>query len=343
MNIMLCESSDKHKYNTAKARKDTREIVKGMGYRDVALFHNNHPKALIPAEIVISCVRALLSAKKGDNLFFQYPYYPAVVNKTIFSILRFGKRLRHYKVTMLIHDVIALRSRLGDPDGGQKALHSEAAAWEWIDNVICHTENMKAALEKTGIPIHFSVLGPFYYLYEGETRERAYSDAPVVMVAGNLLKEKCGYVYELSNVKDVKFDLFGTNYTGKNNEHIHYRGKFEPVELISHLDGQFGLVWDGDSVDTCSGDFGNYLKYNSPHKFSLYLAAGVPLIVWRESALAKYVEENEIGLCVDSLTELPAVFNAISPQAYEKMCLNVMDLRKRIINGENLKLVLKSE
>lgn len=337
MNIMLCESADKHKYNAAKARKDTREIVKGMGYRDIVLFHNHHPKPLISVEIMMNSVRALLAAKKEDNLFFQYPYYPSVVNRTIFSILRIGKKIKHYKVTMLIHDVIALRSRLGDPDGGQKALRSEAAAWKWIDNVICHTENMRAALEKTGADVHFSVLGPFDYLYDGAVCERAYAKSPTVMIAGNLAKEKCAYVYELSHVEDVRFDLFGTNYTGVHNERIQYRGKFEPVELISHLDGQFGLVWDGDSVDTCSGDYGNYLKYNSPHKFSLYLAAGVPLIVWKESALAKYVEQNRIGITVRSLKELKNILHDLREQEYNDMLKNVMGVREEIIRGRHLR------
>ena len=333
---MLCESS-KHKYNAAKARKDTREIIKGMGYNDIVLFYNNHPKPLIALEIIINSIKALMYAKKGDNIFFQYPYYPAFVNRTIFSILRFGKKLKHYRVTMLIHDVIALRSRLGDSDEGQKALHSEVSAWKWIDNVICHTENMKAALEKVGVNVHYSVLGPFYFLYNGEVCKRTYSNFPVVMVAGNLSKEKCKYVYELSNVKNVRFDLFGTNYTGLKNEHIRYRGKYEPVELISHLDGQFGLVWDGDRIDTCSGNYGNYLKYNSPHKFSLYLAAGVPVIVWKESALAEYVEKNCIGLTVHNLKELKKVLNDLHEREYNEMVENVFRVRESIIHGRQLK------
>ena len=337
---MLCESADKHKYNAAKARKDTREIVKGMGYNDIVLFYNNHPKPLISLEIIINSIRALMYAKKGDNIFFQYPYYPAFVNRTIFSILRFGKKLKHYRVTMLIHDVIALRSRLGDSDGGQRALHSEVSAWKWIDNVICHTENMKAALEKAEANVHYSVLGPFYFLYNGEVCKRTYSNFPVVMVAGNLSKEKCKYVYELSNVKNVRFDLFGTNYTGLKNEYIRYRGKYEPVELISHLDGQFGLVWDGDGVDTCSGDYGNYLKYNSPHKFSLYLAAGVPVIVWQESALASYVQEAGIGICICSLMELPTYLSNMQEEAYDRMVANVMQARKNILSGNRLREIL---
>ena len=56
-----------------------------------------------------------------------------------------------------------------------------------------------------------------------------------------------------------------------------YFGSFLPDELPAALEGGFGLVWDGDSAETCSGVFGEYLRYNNSHKASLYLASGFPL------------------------------------------------------------------
>lgn len=57
-------------------------------------------------------------------------------------------------------------------------------------------------------------------------------------------------------------------------------------------------------VFTCNGGFDEYLKYNNPHKFSLYLAARVSVIVWSQSTLANFVRGNEIGLCRDCLQDL---------------------------------------
>ena len=50
----------------------------------------------------------------------------------------------------------------------------------------------------------------------------------------------------------------------------------------------------------CTGQYGEYLKINSPFKFSLYLAANRPVVVWSKSALASYVKEYKLGICVDS-------------------------------------------
>ncbi|NRO11242.1 Beta-1,6-galactofuranosyltransferase WbbI [Lactobacillus helveticus] len=48
---------------------------------------------------------------------------------------------------------------------------------------------------------------------------------------------------------------------------------------------------------------GNYLRYNDPHKLSLYLASGIPVIIWKKAAEAKFVEENKVGITVDSLED----------------------------------------
>ena len=50
-----------------------------------------------------------------------------------------------------------------------------------------------------------------------------------------------------------------------------YKGKFSP-ENISFIEGNWGLVWDGDQLETCHGKLGEYLRINSSHKISLYIA-----------------------------------------------------------------------
>lgn len=73
-----------------------------------------------------------------------------------------------------------------------------------------------------------------------------------------------------------------------------------------------GLVWDGESVDSCTGQYGEYLKINSPFKFSLYLAANRPVVVWSKSALASYVKEYKLGICVDSLKDIEKTIKSLT-------------------------------
>ena len=336
MNLLLCESADREGATAGKARVDVRDILLNKGYSDVVLFHNGRAKLIIMLEIIAGCLRTVAKAKKGDQVFFQYPYYSKFVHRIIFGLLSFGKRVKGYTVCMLIHDVMAMRSDVWMTEAGKNALRSEVKAWRWIDRVICHSKNMRAAFREVCDFDRYAVLGPFDYLYNGPTCARKYSPCPVVMFAGNLNRPKCGFVYRLSEIDGVKFDLFGPRYTGGQTEDIRHRGTFPPDELVSHLDGQFGLVWDGDAIETCTGYFGEYLKYNSPHKFSLYLAAGVPVIVWKESALAEYVEKNRVGLAVRDLRELKNVLNDLQEQEYNEMMENVMRVRAGMIRGQQL-------
>lgn len=85
-------------------------------------------------------------------------------------------------------------------------------------------------------------------------------------------------------------------------------------EFIKHIDADFGLVWDGDSLDGCSGEYGQYLKWNSPHKVSFYLRAGLPLIIWKEAAVAPIIEEAGAGITIWSLKELDDKLANLTPE-----------------------------
>ncbi len=106
-------------------------------------------------------------------------------------------------------------------------------------------------------------------------------------------------------------------------EKFNIKGFMLPNKLIGEAEGDFGLVWDGDSVDSCSGDWGEYLKVNTPHKISLYIRCGLPVIVWREAAMAGFIEENGIGISIDSLRDIEGVYERMTQDEYEQMCDNV--------------------
>ncbi|MCD8291580.1 MAG: hypothetical protein LUC91_08805 [Prevotella sp.] len=298
------------------------------------MFRSKSHKFIIFCRIIIGCLRGIIEAGRGDNIFIQYPYYPAIVNQIIIRFLQTGRLLKHYKTILLIHDVVSLRSEYIT----RRNLQKEIKLFNCIDKVVCHNDKMKQVLTNNGGRGNYSILGPFDYLYSKGPIDIDFQGKLHVIIAGNLIKKKCGYVYKLSEIKGCKFNLYGISYSGISNDSILYKGQYHPNKLIENLDGSFGLVWDGDSIETCIGKFGEYLKYNCPHKFSLYLAAGIPLIVWKESAIAFYVEKYGLGLCVDSLYQLSSL--NIAKGDYMKMRANVLEYRKGIITGEHLKNAL---
>ena len=104
-------------------------------------------------------------------------------------------------------------------------------------------------------------------------------------------------------------------------------------QLIATASGHFGLVWDGDSLDACSGDMGEYLRYNNPHKTSLYIRCHLPIIIWKQAALAPFVSQRGIGLCVDSLREIGSALNALTPERYAEMRHRVEELSLQLSQG----------
>lgn len=68
-----------------------------------------------------------------------------------------------------------------------------------------------------------------------------------------------------------------------------------------------------------------------------YLRAGLPIIVWRQSAIAQLAEERNVGIVVNSLTELTEVLKSVTPADYKALKASVRQLAKEINNGENLK------
>lgn len=336
MNIVLCENAEKRAYTAGnKARTDTVQILVDAGYKHIPLFRSKSNKVVIILQMLWGITKTFWLAGKGDNVFIQYPYYPEAVNGSLIMLLSFGRIIKQYKICLLIHDSVGLRNN----ETGLEILSREVKMLNRADNIISHNEKMTQEFQSVRGQKNYYTLGPFDYLYSGDLADCEYEKVPTICVAGNLSQEKCGYLYKIDQIKKCKFNLYGLGYTGVTSENIEYKGAFAPEELIAHLHGSFGLVWDGDSLDTCDGMYGRYLKFNNPHKFSLYMAAGLPVIVWKESALASYVEKFRIGICVNSLYELND--RCISEKQYNILRNNVLSYRRRIIAGEHLKEIVE--
>ena len=112
-----------------------------------------------------------------------------------------------------------------------------------------------------------------------------------------------------------------------------FKGFVPSDQLIEQVSAHFGLIWEGDSIHTCSGDLGIYQKINNPHKASLYIRCNLPIIIWKEAALASFVAENKIGVCIDSLEELDSILSSISAESYNEMVRNIKEINKKIASG----------
>lgn len=283
--------------------------------------------------------KELIKLDKGDIVAIQYPLANKCSN---FSriIKRFNKKINF---VLLIHDVDSIRYKDKKEELKISKIRREKEEIGVISNsnyVIVHNSFMKKELEKMGVKNkNLFELEIFDYLADSIKPNKIKSDA--VIIAGNLMKEKAKYLGELYKIKNVNFNLYGKGYESKEEDkNIDYKGSFLPEELPSKLEGKFGLIWDGDSIDTCNGFYGQYMRYNNPHKVSLYLVSEIPVIVWSKSAMSKFVEENKLGFSIDSLNDINKKIKKISDKEYDIMKTNCKKISSKLLKGYYLSRII---
>lgn len=66
-------------------------------------------------------------------------------------------------------------------------------------------------------------------------------------------------------------------------------------------------------------NYQEYTKYNSPHKVSLYVALGLPVIVWQDSAIADFVVKYRLGFAISSLSEIDPLMASIEEDELKQL------------------------
>ena len=327
-----------------KARNDVEEIVKREGYQPLLLTVDDWYQmgtAKAQQHKAKALAQSFSQLKSGDQLLIQFPmlHHSFFTTRLVRKIQRRG-----VKVYFIIHDLEALRYANLDtvPLKHKIRVHlQESSLLKIADGVIAHNPIMKSVLVDKGIAENKIVsLGIFDYLIPNFQEKTGLTKNQPIIVAGNLAQEKAGYLYQLP--ARPAYNLYGVGFDESRalaNET--YFGSFLPDELPVALEGGFGLVWDGDSAETCSGVFGEYLRYNNSHKASLYLASGFPLVVWKQSALSHFVLEKGCGIAVESLHDLSQAIEQLDDKDYQDLLVTAKRIGQKIREGFYLTKALR--
>ncbi|WGE89331.1 sugar transferase [Actinobacillus arthritidis] len=334
----IVELSTEHNHAGSKAVQDVYEIALSLGYEENIIRTATTVDSFI-AKIqrqilfLIDWIKVYLSIEANSVVLIQNPYHHKQLIRN--WVLNRLKRTKKVKFISLVHDVEELR----------KSLYSNYYKNEFetmlslADSIIVHNDKMKSFFIKKGYSEDKLIsLGIFDYLQKSVDKKRVIFER-AISVAGNLDIKKSAYIAQLGSLGAIKAHLYGPNF-----EHsleafpnIEYHGSFPATEIPQKLVSGFGLVWDGQSIETCTGDFGEYLQYNNPHKLSLYLSSGMPVVIWDKVAEADFVKKHNVGLCVSSLNELQDKLNVMTEQEFEEMVNNVEKQTAYLMSGEYTK------
>ena len=329
--ISLTKLTNSHDASV-KPRTDIAQFLTGPDTRVVNVPINVNSKFSKAVGIGWTLGAYLREAIIGANpqvVYIQYPAYSAVVMDHALKIIR---EKSSAKIVLLVHDIESLRMSADHPE----FLAAEIRRFNSVDGLIVHNQAMADWLSDHGVTVPMPQLQLFDYV----NPQRLITDATSsnICFAGNLRKAQF-----LNDVpfKQLQVDVFGDGLTLTNSQLIDHGSK-SPDELPKYLTDRFGLIWDGNSADTCSGEYGEYLKYNSPHKASLYLSSGLPVIVWSQSALAPVVKSLGVGFAVDSLADIEPMLSELSDVDDRRMKAAALLVALKLRSGQMIESAVSS-
>ncbi|MBP5371200.1 MAG: hypothetical protein J6Y55_04670 [Bacteroidales bacterium] len=306
---------------SSKATEDVRTILtKSFLVKEKVLTRRFRNKLIGPIEFIIKFCCVCFFIPKGNIVFVQYP----MVNISAFT--RVIHLLKRFTSIAIIHDLQSYRY-----ENQYHKREQELGIINSFDFVIVHSEKMRNLLQNDGIRTKMIVLQAFDYLLPQKMDIQKKEN--VVVFAGAL--HKSGFLQDMNKITEtsLSYNLYGViREELKTPSFVTYKGLFSPND-VSVVEGEWGLLWDGNSIENCEGQFGRYLEIIAPHKFSLYLACGLKIIVWEKSAMASLVEKRNLGIIVKDLYEVSPKISALSEKEKAEMGKNVTRIKEEIRTG----------
>ena len=318
-----------------KAYTDIAEIAKGMSYEVLNIMPYSDSEDADDA--LISRIDGITAGVlPGDMVVYQYPSFDgARFDENFIDRMK----VRGITVTVFIHDVFALFLSADGSGFHDMNLFNKA------DYVITHGHKMSKWLEEHGVKTPMITKNLFDYLIDEPEAKIENELKKELVVCGNLLKSP--FLVEWNS--ETPLTAYGpASIVGRDGisqkmplaEKVDYKGQLSQDELLRAIPkDKFGLAWDTDMPENMFenanfyGFFKNYTRYNNPHKISLYLTMGMPVIVWHESAVAELVEKYHLGLTIYSLSEIDARIQALSEEDLERFKQAANQFSRLLRNG----------
>lgn len=330
----IVEVTDAFNHAGTKATNDIVTIANELGFEKLFLqMRTSRPGCIAKVNrqwgYCIDWSNCYKTISNNSLVLLQHPFhYPQLTREKILYQL---KKKKHIKFISFVHDVEELRIFRYNTYYKREFEFMLKIA----DVIVVHNQIMKNFFMNQGVDERKLITLEIFDYLQDSVKDKISQYENCLVIAGNLDARKCKYISQLNELQNIKIELYGPNFDEKMRqyENITYKGSF-PVDQIPYkLNKGYGLVWDGNSIDSCEGASGQYLKYNNPHKLSLYLSSGLPVVIWENAAEAQFVRENNIGLCVKSLRELNDIWNNITIDNYLKMAENVSIISHKLQTG----------
>ncbi len=310
-----------HVHGGTKAFKDVNTILINAGWK--TFYTNSDGTPLQKMKSLLQSGRQLLSLSRENIFFLQLPQYGFVKRCLSYVILR------RFRTIVLLHDIDKLRK----VDGGTSEKLVRYAA------SVISTGKLHTFLPALAGAVRMVQLEAWDYLLNPKCEVRVVQNGQVIY-AGSMGAVKSPGIFR-AEVTRMPLVLYGTM---DQSEQKHggdiYKGPFDPDDPAINIEVSWGLVWEGGREKHNALIGNDYEKINQPHKLSLYLACGIPVIVWRGAHIATYVTEKQCGIVIDSLSEIESAIAKVTAAEFERYRGNARAIGRGLREGAALKSAL---
>lgn len=332
-------NTDQVNHAGSKAVADCEQIMKSLHYKEIKIYSSKFKNNKLNKVNHLIQILGLYAIPRKSTVVVEHPIY---IKCNYLNHLKNINKKKNVKLVFIVHDLEMIRNMLKD---SEYYAAKDREMFDIADKVIVHNKRMEDYILKHKLASKDKLISleMFDYLVSQPLEKKENSEMNSLIIAGNLSKVKSEYIYKLAKtIKHIQLNLYGVFFENVQiNSNVHYLGSFIPDELPAKLHGKYGVVWDGSEIDNCVGNTGNYIKYNNPHKVSLYVASGIPIIIWEEAAMAEIIKKYNIGICVESLENIEKTLSEVSEEQYLIMKKNVKMLSEKVKEGWFLKQALK--
>ncbi|NEW65575.1 sugar transferase [Carnobacteriaceae bacterium zg-84] len=251
-----------------------------------------------------------------DIVFVQFPTWNGMeFDKKLIYKLKLYNRL---KLIIFVHDVIPLMF-----DGNYYLMDETIELFNLADALILPTAKMYERLKEAGLKNERVIFQQIWDFTHHLTLNKP-SFKKIVHFAGQARKFEFCNNWHL----DYVLRLYGSDAELKEGVNVQFRGWHNRDQLLLALsEGGFGLVWSENNF------WSQYMTMNVSYKISTYLSAGIPIIARKGISNQQLIEENGLGIIVDSLEELNHVLSEMTEQRYQELVTNVEQFSYLLQNG----------
>lgn len=349
-----------------KAMRDVFAVLAEYGSKVIWSVPKNCNKIVKILDLPYLMLFLFFCVGKGSAVLYSIPE-----NHMKVRILKKMQQIKKFEIICFINDLNAFRYgdvKLEDMDVQAR---EELAAVGLADYVLIPNRGTEEMLTKLGIASNLIPVGVWDYIMteeqqkvleerrmeaengraaeskeavmnvpDGETVAASQKSPTRIAFAGNLNKSRFLPLMDIPS--GISMELWGkldedkqAELLAAQGEKCHYHGVLSSDEVpqaICTMD--YGLVWDGEGRDEIAGGLGEYLHYNNSHKCALYLASGIPVIVWSKSGMAHFVREHACGVTIERLSEIE---EQLAKADYKKLKEQALLVSEQLQEGYYLK------